>query len=119
VLAAPDTRAADGLAVNLGEPQSVPIAAWLEQIVRAAGAHLELVRVPDHVLPSEFALTAASAQHILTSVHRAEQLLGWSPVEPDRRVAESVRWHLANPPDTAWTDEDIRADDAALAAQVW
>ncbi len=52
-------------------------------------------------------------------MHRAEQLLGWSPAEPDRRVAESVRWHLANPPDTAWTDEDIRADDAALAAQVW
>jgi hypothetical protein len=65
--------------------------------VRAAGAHLELVRVPDHVLPSELALTAAPAQHILTSVRR---------------------WHLANPPDTAWTDEDIRADDAALAAQV-
>jgi hypothetical protein len=30
-------------------------------------------------------------------------------------VAESVRWHLVNSPDTAWIDEDIRADDAALA----
>jgi len=27
-----------------------------------------------------------------------------------------VRWHLENPPAIAWTDEDTRTDDAALAA---
>ena len=116
VLAALDTRAADGLAVNLGEPQTVPIIEWLEQILRAADARLELVRVPDQALPSELALTGAPAQHILACVQRAEQLLGWTPADPALRVAESVRWHLANPPNTAWTEKDTRADNAALSA---
>jgi predicted DNA-binding transcriptional regulator YafY len=54
----------------------------------------------------EFGYTAAGGEQ--TSRH----------VEPLRLVSLGRRWHLANPPDTAWTDEDIRADDAALAAQV-
>jgi len=116
VLAALDTRAADGLAINLGEPQTVPIVEWFAQIVRAADADLELVQVPEGALPVDLALTGASPQHILASVKRAEQLLAWSPADPALRIAESVRWHLENPPDTAWTDGDAGADDAALAA---
>jgi len=94
----------------------VPIRVWLEQIVRVADADLELVQVPEAALPADLALTGAPPQHILASVPRAEQLLAWSPAEPELRVAESVRWHLENPPDIAWTDEDTRTDDAALAA---
>lgn len=116
VLTALSTRAADGLAINLGEPRTVPITEWLEQIVHAADSRLELVRVPDEALPPELALTGAPAQHVIASVHRAEHLLDWAPADPARRVAESVRWHLANPPDTRWTEEDTRADDAALSA---
>lgn len=76
VLAALATRAADGLAVNLGEPRRCR--------------------------------------------SRRGSSRSCAPPEPtsSRRVAESVRWHLANPLDTAWTDEDVRADEAALAAQV-
>lgn len=116
VLAALDTRAADGLAINVGEAQTVPIRVWVEQIVSAADADLELVQVPEAALPADVALTGAPPQHMLASVQRAAQLLAWSPGEPELRVVESVRWHLENPPDTAWTDEDTRADDAALAA---
>ncbi len=109
-------RAADGLAINLGEPRTVPITEWLEQIVHAADSRLELVRVPDEALPPELALTGAPAQHVIASVHRAEHLLDWAPADPARRVAESVRWHLANPPDTRWTEEDTRAADGAISA---
>ncbi|MCP3424974.1 NAD-dependent epimerase/dehydratase family protein [Rothia sp. AR01] len=117
VLAALDTRAADGLAVNLAEPATAPIRAWMEQIARAAGAPLELVRVPEEALPPDLALTGAPAQHVLASVERARRLLGWDPGEPERRVAESVRWHLANPPeDAGWTEADARRDDEALRA---
>lgn len=116
VLAALDTRAADGQAVNLGEPTTVPIAEWFEQIARAACTDLKLIRVPDSALPAELALTGAPSQHLLASVHRAEQLLGWSPADPVLRVGESVQWHLANPPETPWNDDDTRADDAALSA---
>lgn len=115
VLAALDAREADGLAINLGEPEIVTIAAWFEQIVRAAGGVLELVRVPDHTLPADLAISGASQQHMLASVARAQRLLGWAPVDAERRVAESVRWHLANPPDTAWTPADSSTDDKALS----
>lgn len=116
VLAALDNRAADGLAVNLGEPRTRPVGWWLEQIVSAARSEAELVRVADHALPPDLAITAAPAQHLLVSVSRAETLLGWSPGDPATRIAESVRWHVEHPPgDPTWSDDDGRADDAALA----
>jgi nucleoside-diphosphate-sugar epimerase len=116
VLSALDGRAADGLAVNLGEPQTMPIRWWVEQIVRAAGSDAELVRVDERVLPADLAITTAPAQHLLVSVGRAQALLGWAPRDPAARIAESVTWHLAHPPsDTGWSRDDIAADDTALA----
>lgn len=116
VLAAIDTRAADGMAVNLGEPTTVPIATWFQQVIDAAEADLELVTVPDSALPAELILTAAPAQHMLVSVHRAEELFAWSPTDSTVRVAESVRWHLINPPESSWTTADAQSDDEALSA---
>lgn len=116
VLAALDTREADGLAINLGEPRTVPVIEWFQQIIRASGGSLELIRVPSTVLPPELALTGAPAQHLLASVQRAETVLGWKPSDPNSRVVESVRWHLANPPQIRWTDEDTRIDERALAS---
>ncbi|WP_162144859.1 NAD-dependent epimerase/dehydratase family protein [Arthrobacter castelli] len=115
VLAALDVRAADGTAVNLGELQTVPIRQWLAQIVRAAGAELEFVTVPESALHDELVITSAPAQHLLVSMRRAEELLGWDPGSPERRVAESVQWHLAHPPELPWTAMDTAADEAALA----
>ncbi|WP_146615642.1 NAD-dependent epimerase/dehydratase family protein [Nonomuraea aridisoli] len=115
VLAALDTRAADGQAVNLGEATTVPIGVWFEQILRASGSRTRLERVPDDRLPPDLALAGAPAQHLLVSSARAERLLGWAPGDPETRVAESVRWHLAHPPEGGWTDADAAADDAALA----
>ncbi|MEF3122572.1 NAD-dependent epimerase/dehydratase family protein [Kocuria flava] len=116
VLAALDTPAAAGTTLNLAEPAVRPIRAWFEQIVEATGASLELVQVPDAALPPELALTGAPAQHLLSSAHRAQEVLGWAPGDPAVRVAESVRWHLAHPPETGWTEQDTTLDDAALAA---
>ncbi|MET0188884.1 MAG: NAD-dependent epimerase/dehydratase family protein [Pseudonocardia sediminis] len=117
VLAALDSRRADGLAVNLGEPRTLPLRSWFEQILDAAGSGAELVRVPDDALPPDLALTAAPAQHLLFSVRRAEELLGWSPGDPAVRVAESVRWHLDHPPTgPTWSDDDTDADETALAS---
>lgn len=116
VLAALDTRAADGTTLNLGETQTWPLSAWLAQILAAAEADVDLVPVPDTTLPADLALTAAPAQHLLVSVARAQSLLNWNPATPAERVAESVRWHLAYPPaESPWTDADTAADDAALA----
>lgn len=115
VLAAIDTRAADGLAVNLGEAPTVTVRAWLTQILAAAGGGAELVTVADAMLPPDLAVTAAPTQHLLFSLARAQQLLGWSPGDPMARVKESVRWHLDHPPTgITWTDADSTQDDAAL-----
>lgn len=117
VLAAVDNRTADGLAVNLGETQTVTIRSWVSQVLQAAGGGAEMVTVPDATLPPDLAITAAPAQHLLVSVARAQKLLGWSPGDPAPRVQESVRWHLDHPPaGTTWTGADAAADDAALAA---
>ncbi len=116
VLSALDTRVADGLAINLAERTTAPVLEWLRQIIRAADADLELVQVPEHALPADLGLTAAPPQHLLTSVVRAEELLGWSPIDPALRVHESVRWHLAHPPEAPLTEADSRADDTALEA---
>lgn len=116
VLAALDTRAADGMAVNLGEPTTVPMIAWLEQIIEAGGSALEPVRVPESVLPADLEIMGAPAQHFLASVSRAEKLLAWSPGDPRQRVAESVRWHLDNPPANSWSAEDSRVDEDALGS---
>jgi len=116
VLSALHTRAVDGLAVNLGEPQTMPVRWWLEQIVHAAGSEAELVRVPEQALPPDLALTAAPAQHLLVSVARAQSLLGWAPGDPAARIVDSVRWHLEHPPsEPTWSQDDTAADDAALA----
>lgn len=114
VLAAVGTREADGLAINLGERQSVPVLTWFEQIAQAADAQVEFVRVPEQALPPDLAITRAPSQHLLASVARAEELLGWAPPDSQQRVVESVRWHLDNPPVQAWTPEDDAADSAAL-----
>jgi hypothetical protein len=95
VLAALDSPATDGLAVNLGEAQTITVRGWFPQIIQAAGGGAELVTVSEAALPPDLALTAAPAQHLLFSIGRVQNLLGWTPGDPMSRVAESVRWHLA------------------------
>ncbi|MGH3693524.1 MAG: NAD-dependent epimerase/dehydratase family protein [Pseudonocardiaceae bacterium] len=116
ILAAIDNRAADGLAVNLGETHTVTVRSWLTQILDAAGGNAELVTVADTMLPPDLAITAAPAQHMLISVARAQHLLDWLPGDPVVRIKESVRWHLDHPPTgITWTDADSARDDSALA----
>lgn len=119
VLAALDTDAAAGMTINLGEPSARTIRWWLERILDAAGSDATLVRVPDDALPADLALTASPAQHLLASVDCARRLLAWSPEPAERRIAESVRWHLDHPPgEPTWTPDDAVADDAALAVRI-
>lgn len=116
VLAALDTRAADGQALLVGEAGTATIGGWFRQILDAAESDAELVRVPESVLPADLALTGAPAQHLLVSSARATALLGWHPTDPAVRVAESVRWHLTHPGPNPWTPEETAADEQALAA---
>jgi nucleoside-diphosphate-sugar epimerase len=113
-LAALDFRDADGIVVNLAERETVPIRTWYEQIMAAAGGDLELIQVPDDAVPADLSRSKAFAQHMLVSVYLAEELLEWNPGDAERRVAESVGWHLEHPPSSRWTSEDNEADERAL-----
>ena len=109
-----ESDAAVGEPMNLCEEKTYSLRLWAEMILEAAGAKAELVRVADAALPTDLEETASIAQHILASPAKARALLVWSPSNATATLAASVRWHLANPPDS--TDLDFSADDRALAA---
>jgi len=114
VLAALDTQRARGQVLNLGEKTTPTMRVWVEQIIAAAGADLQLVRVRDDLLPPDLAVLAAPAQHLLVDTRRAERLLDWNPGDPDERVTASVRWHLDNPATAGWTEHDTALEQQAL-----
>lgn len=48
-----------------------------EQVIAAADASLELVRVPGEALPADLAVTGTISQHLLASPAKAREVLGW------------------------------------------
>lgn len=109
-----ETDRAEGEMFNLCEPRCASVRQWAQQILAAAGHEAELVRVPDEALPADLEITAAIAQHWLTTPAKAQALLGWQPRSAKDTVARSVRWHLDNPPTTP--DPGFADDERALAA---
>ena len=110
-LAVEETAAA-GEVLNLCEAQCAPLRLWIEQILAAAGADLDLIRVPDRTLPEDLEITGDIAQHWLASAAKAQNVLGWVHRDPADCVRESVEWHMEHPPAG---DLDFSADDRALA----
>lgn len=104
--------AAAGEVFNLCEAQCAPLRLWIEQIIVAAGAELDLVRVPDEALPEDLDITADIAQHWLASPTKAKHVLGWVHRDPATCVSESVAWHMHHTPSG---DIGFTADDRALA----
>lgn len=105
----------EGQIFNFGEDRTPTVRLRMEAILREAGAtDVELVSVPDDVLPADLGLTAAIGQHLLVSSAKARAVLGWQPSDPETTLGNTVRWHLGHPP--AEDDADFTADDHALAA---
>lgn len=114
-LALESDRAA-GEVFNLGEARSASIGLWLRWIVEAAGAEVELVRVPDEAVPDDLMLTRSLSQHLLVDTAKARAVLGYGDTDPREAVHRSVRWHLEHPPAPDGAPERFAADDRALAA---
>jgi nucleoside-diphosphate-sugar epimerase len=87
-----------GETFNLCERECVPIRAWMEQIAKAAGADVELVRVPDGELPEDLEITGDIPQDWMAGAEKAERVLGWTHAGAEACVSASVAWHLAHPP---------------------
>lgn len=114
VLAALGTSAGAGQCLNIAEEQAAPMRLFYEQVASAAGARLELARVPDEVLPADLRLTGTPSQHLLVSPLRAREVLGWRAAADGQVLRRAVAWHLRHPPPGA--DPGFADDDAALAA---
>jgi nucleoside-diphosphate-sugar epimerase len=99
---------------NVCEPGTRSVRGWAEQILAAASSSAELVTVPESAVPKDMWITKAVAQHLVFEPSRATAVLGWRPADAAARVAESVAWHCAHPPEDA--SDDFTDDDAALAA---
>lgn len=97
---------------NIVEAQTAPMRLFYEQIIAAAEADLELVRVRDDALPADLRACGAVGQHVLASGQKAHDVLGWRDSDPQAALRRSVRWHLEHPPKD-W-ETDFSADDAAL-----
>ena len=104
---------AAGEVFNLCETQCAPLRLWVEQIIAAAGAELQLVRVADDALPPDLEITGDIAQHWFASAAKAEGALGWVHRDATECVRESVEWHLEH---SRGNDDDFTADDRALAS---
>jgi nucleoside-diphosphate-sugar epimerase len=105
-----------GECFNIVEAQTLPRRLFYEQIIAAADARLEVVRVPDDSLPPDLEGTGALSQHLLFSPAKAHEVLGWRDTADFGTLRRAVAWHLEHPPDEA--DRDFAADDLALAARL-
>jgi nucleoside-diphosphate-sugar epimerase len=114
VLAALETERGAGQCLNIVEDQASPMRLFYEQVITAAGADLELVRVPDEVLPRDLLITGTLSQHLLVSPLKAREVLGWRSTADPRVLRRAVAWHLSHPPGDA--DAGFAGDDDALAA---
>jgi len=113
VLAALGTDQGSGQCLNIVEGQAAPMRLFYQQVISAAGASTELVRVPDEALPPDLEETGTVSQHLLASPQRAREVLGWSATASPQVLRRAVAWHLAHPPRDPGTD--FTADDNALA----
>jgi nucleoside-diphosphate-sugar epimerase len=105
-----------GECLNIVEAQTAPMRLFYEQVIQAAGVPLDLVRVPDQLLPADLETTGALSQHLLASPAKAGELLGWRATADGEVLRRAVRWHLDHPPTDP--DADFSADEAALANRV-
>ena len=59
---------------------------WMEQIIAAAGADIEFVRVRDEELPEALEITGRIAQDWYASAEKAKRLLDWRHANPEACV---------------------------------
>jgi len=116
VLAALASERSVGECLNVVEVQASPMRLFYEQVIRATGASLDVVPVPDELLPADLETTGALSQHLLASPAKARELLGWQATASQEVLRRAVAWHLDHPPSDP--DTDFSPDDTALANRV-
>ena len=116
-LAVVDERAA-GRIYNVGEPDALSEADWVEAIGRAAGWSGRVVAVPAEHLPARLRPRIDYSQDFVADTGRIRRELGHRETVPRAEaLRRTVEWERANPPESIDPDQfDYAAEDAALAA---
>jgi nucleoside-diphosphate-sugar epimerase len=97
-LAVVDDRAT-GRTYNVGEPETVPMAAWIEQIGKITGWTGDILRVPRADLPESMRSPLRTEQDLVVDSSRIREELGYvEPVGQERALRETVAWERSNPP---------------------
>ncbi len=93
-----DERAA-GRTYNVGEPEILPMADWIQQIGEVAGWTGEIVAVPEHHLPESMHSPLRTDQDLVVDSTRIRAELGYvEPVGRKEALEKTIAWERANPP---------------------
>ncbi|MGH8795211.1 MAG: NAD-dependent epimerase/dehydratase family protein [Stackebrandtia sp.] len=117
-MAATSDRELRGEVFNVAEATTLSTRAWAETIGDAIDADIELVPVPDDLLPSDLRLSASYRQHLTISADKARRVLGWSATHVADRIKESVQWHAGQPATRAsFADDDTAMREGRRGAR--
>jgi nucleoside-diphosphate-sugar epimerase len=97
-LAVTDERAARRI-YNIGEPEAITEAEWVRAIGSAAKWDVEIVAVPEGVLPAHLAAPYDWHQSLAAGTGRIRAELGYQEKIPrDEALRRAVEWERDNPP---------------------
>ncbi len=116
-LAATDERAV-GRTYNVGEPEALTYAAWVEALGRAAGWQGRVVALPRERLPAHLAPPGGDyAQDLVADTTRIREELSYAERLPrDDALRRAIEWERANRPTGKPEWFDYAAEDATLAS---
>jgi nucleoside-diphosphate-sugar epimerase len=116
-LAVIDEEAA-GQVYNVGEPEALTTAEWVEGIAQATGWEGEVIVIPDEALPEGLRTGVDTRQDLVVDTNRIRHELGYAELTSrEGALRRTVAWQRANPPETIDSSAfDYNAEDVALEA---
>ena len=115
-LAVKNDRAANRI-YNVGEPDPLPWAEWVESIGCATGWDGEIREVPAGFLPNNPMAGANPEQHLVVDTDRIRRELGHTEkISREEALRRTIAWERENPPEDIDPGSfDYAAEDAVLA----
>jgi nucleoside-diphosphate-sugar epimerase len=112
-----ETEACAGRIFNVGEWAVRPVAHVAIDVAQVLGRTIDVIVVPDLLLPPHLAFTSRLAQHWWSDTQRFRSATGFVEGLPyEERLQQTVEWHLQHPPpDGYWIEPDYPEEDQLLA----
>lgn len=82
VAAALEADTVAGEVFNIAETATAPYRLFAQQIIAAANHDLQLMQVPETLLPNDLELTRSESRHLLLDASKARRVLRWQGRNP-------------------------------------